>query len=105
MGPLSAVAEGTSPPIQEPPKLTRAQRRLLKWNEANWKAINDEIQRRIREGDFEGAAEIGYAIWEALQGTLHLSLATRRLEITTYVLTALTGVLAVLTFLLWTGIR
>ena len=94
----------TAPPI-ELPKLTRAQKRLLKWNDANWKAINDEIQRRIREGDYEGAAEIGYAIWEGVQGTLRLSLATRRLEITTYVLTALTGLLALFTFLLWTGIR
>lgn len=99
------MAEGTGPPVPQASKPTRAQRRLQKWNEENWKAINDEIQRRLKAGDYDGAAEIGYAIWEGIQGTLRLSISTRRLEITTYVLTVLTGVLGLFTFLLWTGYR
>lgn len=99
---------GSSPPpvpptpaAPEKPKLTRAQKRLLSWNERNLKALRDEVNRRIREGNFEGVAEIGLALIEGAQGTLRLTASTRRLEFATYVLIVLTGVLAVLTYLLW----
>jgi len=87
----------------EKPKPTRAQRKFLKWNEQNVKALRDELNRRISEEDFEGAAEIGLVLIEGFQGTMRLTASTRRLERATYVLIGLTGVLALLTYLLWTG--
>jgi len=92
-----------SAPPTESPKLTRAQRRFVKWNEGNWKAFQDEVQRLIREGDYERAAMMGVVLIEALQGTARLTASTRRLELATYVLIGLTAVLAVLTYLLWAG--
>lgn len=61
------------------------------------------MQRRIREGGYEGAAEIGLALIEGIQGTLRLTASSRRLEFASYVLIALTAALAVLTYLLWAG--
>ncbi len=96
---------GTPPqvPPHLPLKPTRAQVRLQKWNQRNWEAIRDEVNKMVREGDYEGVAELGLALIEVFNGTARLTASSRRLENATYVLIAETAVLAVLTYILAVG--
>ena len=61
------------------------------------------MNKRLREGDYEGVAELGIMLIEVFNGTARLTASSRRLELATYVLIAETAVLAVLTLLLGAG--